>query len=546
MSSSTPVSMQAQSRASTRSRTPSAHTSHRPRWSRADVSSRRAACRADEGLSERQRAHRHRIPRSTLRHWERRAAGYDALGEFLERPEGEAFLRRLHVAAHLVFGLIAPVGIRSIGMFFKLAGLGPYLACSYGASRRATEKLESAVVAFGAHERARLSALMPHRKISVVLDETFHPRVMLVAIEPVSGFILVESYTPSRDGVEWAAALAEAKRDLDVEIVQATSDRGSAILSVVRVALGATSPDLFHVQHDITKGTAAPLAAAVRRAKAKLDEAVRSGQLDVGKTTPELEEAERHRATMSEAVNGIASAYHPYDLTDGAVRDAAVVERDLAAELNRARSVVVEAGLPDRSAKAVEKAARVIPDMVATVRNFHSVISERVSALELPPALKAAVVALLIPSIYVSCVAKRAAGADRRRSLRAVAAALRARLDSNAYWLALGDVARDRILAVAIECADFFQRSSSCVEGRNGHLSLYHHAFHRLTPTKLQALTVVANYFVRRDDDKTAAERFFGHAPTDLFEWLVERCDGPGRPAKPRARTRERSSTPSS
>ena len=485
------------------------------------------------------------MPRSTLRHWERRASDYDALGKFLERPEGEAFLRRLQLAAHLVFGLTAPVGIRSIGMFFKLAGLGPYLPCSYGATRRATDKLESAVVAFGAHERARLSALMPHRKICVVLDETFHPRVMLVAIEPVSGFILLETYTPSRDAVEWAAALAEAKRDLDVEIVQATSDRGSAILSVVRVALGATSPDLFHVQHDITKGTAAPLAAAVRKAKAKLDEAVRLGeeQKGVDKAKGDLVEAESRRATMSEAVNGLASAYHPYDLSDGAGRDAAVVARDLAAQFERARTVVVAAGLPERCAKAVEKAARVMADMVATVRNFHNVVAERVAALELPDSLKAAVVGLLIPSIYLCRVAKRAAGADRRRCLRAVAATLRARLESTAAWLALDDVARRRILHVATECADFFQRSSSCVEGRNGHLSLYHHAFHRLTPTKLQALTVVANYFVRRDDDKTAAERFFGHAPADLFEWLVERCDGPGRPAKPRARAGARSFT---
>ena len=46
-------------------------------------------------------------------------------------------------------------------------------------------------------------------------------------------------------------------------------------------------------------------------------------------------------------------------------------------------------------------------------------------------------------------------------------------------------------------CADLFRRSSSCVEGRNGQLSLKYHALHRFTQRKLQSLTVLYNYLVR-------------------------------------------------
>ncbi len=63
---------------------------------------------------------------------------------------------------------------------------------------------------------------------------------------------------------------------------------------------------------------------------------------------------------------------------------------------------------------------------------------------------------------------------------------------------------------LAVEWANLFQRSSSCVEGRNGQLSLCHHSLHRLRPKRLAALTVLANYFHRRRDGSTAAERFFG------------------------------------
>ena len=84
-------------------------------------------------------------------------------------------------------------------------------------------------------------------------------------------------------------------------------------------------------------------------------------------------------------------------------------------------------------------------------------------------------------------------------------------------------------------CADLFQRSSSCVEGRNGQLSLKHHALHQLTSRKLQALTVLHNYLIQRPDGTTAAQRFYATAPRDLFSWLLSRQS---YPARPRARRR--------
>ena len=90
------------------------------------------------------------------------------------------------------------------------------------------------------------------------------------------------------------------------------------------------------------------------------------------------------------------------------------------------------------------------------------------------------------------------------------------------------------IQTVAKECASLFQRSSSCVEGRNGQLSLRHHSFHRLSDRKLSALTSVHNFFIKRKDGTTAAERFFDTKPRAMFEFLLEKIDLPGRPAQRR------------
>ena len=80
------------------------------------------------------------------------------------------------------------------------------------------------------------------------------------------------------------------------------------------------------------------------------------------------------------------------------------------------------------------------------------------------------------------------------------------------------------------EMAETFQRSSSCLEGRNGMLSLNYHRFHRLNARSLQVLTIVHNFDVRRSDGTTAAERFFEAKHENLFESLVANVRIPGKP----------------
>ena len=77
--------------------------------------------------------------------------------------------------------------------------------------------------------------------------------------------------------------------------------------------------------------------------------------------------------------------------------------------------------------------------------------------------------------------------------------------------------------SLAKTMADDFQRSSSMVEGRNGALSLRHHAFHELSPLKRKVLTVMHNFVTLRADGTTAGERFSGVKPKCLITWLCER-----------------------
>jgi len=55
----------------------------------------------------------------------------------------------------------------------------------------------------------------------------------------------------------------------------------------------------------------------------------------------------------------------------------------------------------------------------------------------------------------------------------------------------LGEELQEAVKRVCAEGVSRFVRSSSCVEGRNGQLSLHHHGCHALSPGKLKALTVI-------------------------------------------------------
>lgn len=64
--------------------------------------------------------------------------------------------------------------------------------------RDLAQQMESLLIALGEQENRRLTAGVPARETSVALDETFHPDICSVRMEPVSDFIFLEEYQPRR------------------------------------------------------------------------------------------------------------------------------------------------------------------------------------------------------------------------------------------------------------------------------------------------------------------------------------------------------------
>jgi hypothetical protein len=257
--------------------------------------------------------------------------------------------------------------------------------------------MEEAVIAFDQEERQRLAAGMSPKQITVCQDETFHPQTCLVAIEPVSNFILLEKYADDRKAETWT----EATAGLPLDIVQSTSDEGRGLLHHVKEDLGAHhSPDLFHVRHELVQATGGPLASQRRRAEQavakvtapisahqqeqatylngaqdalclpELRQQIATAHEQAGAAQQALEIVTAQQTRVHQAIQRLSADYHPYDLETGAPQSAEAVATALEQHFAELEAVAAEAHLSERCLQKIRKAKRVVVEMVATIAFF--------------------------------------------------------------------------------------------------------------------------------------------------------------------------------
>jgi hypothetical protein len=538
------------------------------RWERDDVATAIVDFESTkQKLSQRQFAQQKGIPRTTLQHWLSRKENLDAspvIIEFFESPEGLAFLHRLVTAAHFEFGKNSPASIHSISNFFKLIGIGPFIASSYATQSRASKRMDEAIVLFGESEQKRLSKDMPAKKITLCEDETFHPQTCVVSMEAVSNFIFLEKYVKDRSGQTWNNEVNQALAGLpNVEVIQVVSDEAKGLLNHTLKGLGVHhSPDCFHVPHEIGKGTSGPLAGAIKKSEKQVEVATKQEQKEkkrqenfdnqpkrprgrrpnfegkiaiaaenVKQAEKSLEAARQNQETVLTAKRDIGRFYHPYNPETGEKQDAQCISDILEDTFKKIDNTITE--LPDPCKKRVEKAHRVVKDMVASIAFFFHMIDMHMENMGISEAERQIMHLYLIPGFYLEQVARKERDPFRKEEISQKSHELLSKIsDQNAHFK---DYSDDQIMVLkkgAKECADIFQRSSSCVEGRNAQLSLRHHGIHRLSNLHLKSLTTVHNYHTRRRDGTTPAERFFEAKHADLFEWLLNNMSYPARPRK--------------
>jgi hypothetical protein len=513
--------------------------------------------------SQRDYAQQHGIPRSTIGSWLRKIFPdhlHPDLVWFFRRPAGLAFLRRLVLSLLLTFHHKNACGLRQIGSFLEQVELDPFVGTSYGALYDLDLWVQDHLSVFAQQERQRLIPGMAPKDVVLCPDENFHgPHVCLVAIEPVSNFILVEAYRDQRDSVTWAKAICEGSNDLPVTIVLLTCDQASGLVCCAETELEiAHQPDLLHLQHDLAKPILLPLSRHINQAVKDLEkfkqqeewfekaEQSKPGSVSIEQfvahiharelTQQYLEEARQRREEALKQIREVSRVYHPFDRETGEPVMAEQMKQRLDETIQCLEEVIDEAGLSDQAHQAVRKARKWVVLLVGCIGWFWTMTRQRLEKLDRGEEAQRVIQDCLIAGIYWEMASQKEKDPEKRKRQAELARQLKEKAWAKGSVLAgCSQAEKEELGKVARQCAELFQRSSSCVEGRNGRLSLFHHGQTRLSEKRLQALTAIHNYVVRRDDGSTAAERFFGQRQRDAFSWLLEKM-----PDLPRAAAKRR------
>lgn len=495
------------------------------------------------------------VPNSTMQSWRQQKALQSVpveLVDFFSKPAGADFLQR-NIMAVMIQMKCGPSGIRGMQEYLYNSGLDSFVASSKGALQSFWVRCEDYIIAFGEREEKRLAAGMRQRKITAGLDEMFRgKRPCLVAIEVVSNYILLEKFTEDRTADTWKKELEPRLKEVNIEVSQVVSDLCGAIRAVTKDLKAEHIPELFHAQHEIGKATSAPLAAQERCSEKALNESEeklkkirgkprRLGNEEHKKRIREIEEAvhsrnnlkvefeekAKRRDDVKTAIREMGKIHHPINLKNGRLQTAAEMEAQFNKQFKMIHERAKEANLFEPSMERIEKAQRAFDAIVRYLKYFFVVYAAFVENLRLGIEQERLFNEVIFPLSYFKMIWKRLSKKTKEES-KDLLQSLEARI-RDAPWpeeLKLEWITKGR------ELAETFQRSSSCVEGRNGVLSLNYHCFHRLNVKTLKVLTIMHNFDVRRSDGTTAAERFFEAAHDNLFECLVVGVRIPGKPQK--------------
>lgn len=464
--------------------------------------------------------------------------------EFLALPAGIAFVQTIVFAANFQIHHGAS-GVRGMMEFIRNAKLHDIVACSYGALYEFNRRCDEQIISFEKAEVARLAEKLRHRKIVVGLDELFRRRKpCLVAIEAISNYILLQKFTEDRTADTWKTNLEEVLKKLPVEIGEVVSDLGTGILSCTKDLGAEHSPDLFHAQQELTKGVAGPVATQERGAAQQLDKAEKQVKEATKKWGPNSKRAKKaagkvqllrsnleRKKPINQAVKAamkeIRKAYHPVNLNTGNLQTPEGVKSTIDQQLIIIEANAKTAKLAASSQERLDKAQRAFDGMASYMRYFLTWLALSIGDLKLTPEQVDFFHSIAFPLAYLTLVWKKLSK-EEKESVKPIME----RLEAQFLEVPWPEALKAELLERAQEFAARFQRSSSFVEGQNGHLSLEHHRGHRLNERKIKAMTVVQNFYIKRNDGTTAANRFFEQDHEDLFEFLVNNVRIPRRPNK--------------
>lgn len=470
------------------------------------------------------------------------------------------FLQRLYVAVLYQFGLNNHLGAAQLSAFFRLIRLDHHIGVSENALRVKLRKMETLLKQFGQQQEAGTTCPQPERTVAV--DETFfHQLMVLVMMDLPSGYILLEEPADDRSFETWNARTSTRLKALGLTVRQAVSDRAKALIKLAINGFDCLSvADLFHGQYELSRWLSLPLARATQQAANQLAAAheqlsqhqaghqpsaqkVHDLRVAVGCAEQNYQQCLAAQQAYRQHQQAISDIVHPFNPATGVVQDQSTVLVALQQESDAIAILARERLITDHHAR-LAKFQRQQEDLSQSVGAWWTWVQTALADNEQDPALSQWIMHQLMPVIYWHTRWQRAKKKDCQRLYKTAWEKANNALQKHAFTSSLSERKITYWQQWCEEKVKHFQRTSSAVEGRNGRLSQLYHNGRGLTPSRLQALTVIHNYGTRPSGQTTPACQLFGQDFPDLFEWLLKEMGPLPLPRRRRGRKKPKSLIP--
>lgn len=458
-----------------------------------------------------------------------------------ETEEGQAWLRILVLAAIYVFGIKGNQGAERITEFLVRIRVNTHVGISPSALRNMIRCMEEELAEFQRRQETEQGQKGGKKRDIVASgDETwFDDKLVLVLMDLVSGYLVVEEEAEDRSYATWEAKTQPRLKALGLQARHFISDRGKSLVKLAISSLGCLAgADIFHAQYDISKwlgramhgkfGRALKRSREAEEKKTSLEEKgarpekIEEQEQRIEQCKEKLEVIEEGRQAYSEAQLSVSAAVHAFSAQDNTPQSSEQVENLLEKQVQCFEQIAEKQSVQDTK-DAAGKFRRQIKDVASIVDAWWLWTKESLAEFKLGTEVSYWLLYILLPVIYWHHQLQKTQNPDMKKLYETAWQAAHVAYAVHPVTQTMSKENLDRWRSWGEWASGNFHRASSAVEGRNGCLSQSYRNGRGLTNHRMRALTSIHNYDTRRRDGTTPAERLYGVQFPDLFDWLLGR-----------------------
>ncbi len=293
--------------------------------------------------------------------------------------------------------------------------------------------------------------------------------------------------------------------------------------------------DLFHILYNLNRSIAWELNCLSSRLHKQLKNAQDNQAKPefIASIETSLTRLQQSRLTYDDSCYRLTLCLHPFDINHNTTTTTQIVSIKLTEIWKTMENLRKNHKLKDPR-NGIRNLKNQIPYLSSIIDIWWSWVDQCLISCECSLSVFHWVKEQLLPTVYWQQQIKRSKNPHLRTHYQTAYLKAKVLFQQHPVTLSLTQLEQQQWWNWAVWMVTKFQRSSSPVEGRNGYLSQVYHNRLRLSTKRLQVSTVIHNFYLKRSDGTTAAQRLFGCQFPDLFEYLVEHIGELPQPRKSR------------